>query len=179
MLSLIEPVSPPAANTSCPVTTATWLADYCLMALSTQPSHNAPYKQQHLFNSSFSETTQVCRYQKGKIQFGFYWHWVTVVSAAPRSKQITMPASHHQFFYTPNDISATQLIAAKHWRPIAPYKINTYSKVWFKHKRKKNIIPKTQQFIIICCRRTNTMYIACYTWLALWAAAFYNLRSSR
>ena len=48
----------------------------------------------HTFNSSFSGTTQVSRYQKGKNQSGFYWskrQWVAVASAGPCASQHLAP----------------------------------------------------------------------------------------
>jgi len=37
-----------------------------------------------------------------------------VCKSAPRSKQITMPAPHHSFFYRPDALPATQPTASKH-----------------------------------------------------------------
>ena len=41
--------------------------------------------------------------------------WATCKSA-PRSRQITMPASHHSVFYRPDALPAAQPTASKHWR---------------------------------------------------------------
>ena len=57
----------------------------------------------HPFNGPFSRTTQVSRYQKGKSNLGFTEasgsgiSW-SICKSAPRSRQITMPAHHAQFF---------------------------------------------------------------------------------
>jgi len=77
--------------------------------------HDTEETNTHLFNSPFSGTTQVSRYQRGKTnQSGFYWRrdsewqWHQLLSthynsflyaslickSAPRSRQITMPAPH-------------------------------------------------------------------------------------
>jgi len=69
------------------------------------------------FNSPFSGTTRVSRYQKGKTNLDFTeardseWLWHQLgnmqVSDAPHSSQITMPATQH-FFDRPNALPATQ-----------------------------------------------------------------------
>ena len=56
----------------------------------------------HTFNGSFSRTTRVSRYQKGKTNLDFteardsewQWHQLGMCKSAPRSRQITMPAPH-------------------------------------------------------------------------------------
>jgi len=64
----------------------------------------SPYDR-HAFNGPFSGTTQVSQYQKGKTnldfteardsEYGISW---AVCKSAPRSRQITMPATHHSVF---------------------------------------------------------------------------------
>ena len=77
----------------------------------------------HPFNSPFSGTTRVSRYQKGKriwillkqetvSSSGISW---AICKSAPCSRQITMPAPHHSVFYRPDAFPATQPTASKHW----------------------------------------------------------------
>ena len=44
---------------------------------------------------------------------GISW---TICKSAPRSRQITMPATHHSVFYRPDALPAAQPTASKHWR---------------------------------------------------------------
>jgi len=44
---------------------------------------------------------------------GISWN---ICKSAPRSRQITMPASHHSVFRRPDALTATQPTASKHWR---------------------------------------------------------------
>jgi len=44
---------------------------------------------------------------------GFSW---AICKSAPRSIQITMPATHHSFFYRPDALPVAQPTASKHWR---------------------------------------------------------------
>jgi len=70
----------------------------------------------HPFNGPFSGTTQVSRYQKGKINLDFteardsewQWHPLGHMMSAPRSRQITTPAPHRSVFYRPDALPATQ-----------------------------------------------------------------------
>ena len=63
--------------------------------------HNT-YTHTHTFNGSFSRTTRVSRYQKGKTNLDFteardsewQWHQLGMCKSAPRSRQITTPAPH-------------------------------------------------------------------------------------
>jgi len=83
----------------------------------------------HLFNGTLSGTTRVSWYQKGKTNLdlleqktvrGSGISWV-VCKSAPRSWQITMPASHHLVFYRPDALPAAlkaQLCPAGHARVI-------------------------------------------------------------
>jgi len=62
-------------------------------------THTHTHTHTHPFNSSFSGTTRVSRYKKGKTRR----QWVAVASArpcksAPSSRQITTPAPHHSVF---------------------------------------------------------------------------------
>ena len=71
----------------------------------------------HPFNGSFSGTTQVSQYQKGKTNLdfteargsGISW---AICKSASRSRQITMPAPHH-IFYRLDALPATQPTALK------------------------------------------------------------------
>jgi len=78
----------------------------------------------HPFNGPFCGTTRVSRYQKGKpiwillkqetvSSSGISW---AICKSAPRSRQVTMPAPHHSFFYRPDALPAAQPTASKHWR---------------------------------------------------------------
>ena len=44
---------------------------------------------------------------------GISW---TIYKSAPRSRQITAPATHHWSFYRPDALPAAQPTASKHWR---------------------------------------------------------------
>ena len=84
------------------------------------------YTHTHPFNGPFSGTTWVSRYQKGKTNLdllkqetvsssGVSW---TICKSAPRSRQVTTPASHHSVFYRPDAFPAAQPTASKHWRQV-------------------------------------------------------------
>jgi len=65
------------------------------------------YTHKPPFNDPLSGTTGMIRYQKGKTNLDFteardsewQWHQLGHMQAAPRSRQITMPAPHHLVFY--------------------------------------------------------------------------------
>ena len=90
-------------------------------------SHNKGHTRTQPFNSPFSRTTRVGRYQKGKTNLDFteardsewQWHQLGICKSAPRSRQITTPAPHHSVFYRPDALPVTQPTASKHWRQIA------------------------------------------------------------
>ena len=44
-------------------------------------------------------------------------HWA-IRKSAPRSRQITMPATHHSVFYRPDALPVAQPTESKHWRQI-------------------------------------------------------------
>jgi len=79
------------------------------------------YAHTHTFNGPFSGTTQVSRYQKGKINLDFteardsewQWHQLGHMQVC-NSLQTTMPATHHSVFYRPDALPATQPTASKH-----------------------------------------------------------------
>jgi len=82
------------------------------------------YTHTHPFNSPFSGTTQVSRYQKGKQIWiileqetvsGSGISWV-ICKSAPCSGQTTMPAPHHSAFYRPDALPVAQPTESKHWR---------------------------------------------------------------
>jgi len=69
----------------------------------------------HPFNGTLSETDRVSQYWKGKtnpdlleqetaMSSGIIW---AICIYTPRSRQITMPASHHSVFYRPDALPAT------------------------------------------------------------------------
>ena len=53
---------------------------------------------------------------------GISW---AICKSAHRSRQITMPAPHHSFFYRPDALPAAQPTVSKHWRHPLSY---TYAK---------------------------------------------------
>ena len=75
----------------------------------------------HPFNSPFSGTAQVGRYQKSKTNLdlteardsGISW---AICKSAPCSRQIIMPAAHHSVFYRPDALPAAQPTVSKHCR---------------------------------------------------------------
>ena len=87
-------------------------------------NHTNTHTHTHPFNGPFSGTTRVGRYQKGKTNLDFteardsewQWHQLGICKSAPRSRQITMPASHHSVFYRPDALPAAQPTVSKHWR---------------------------------------------------------------
>ena len=89
-----------------------------------RPDLISKHTHTHPFNGPFSGNTQVSRYQKGKPIWillkqetvsgsGISW---AICKSAPRSRQITMPASHRLVFYRPDALPAAQPTASKHWR---------------------------------------------------------------
>ena len=78
----------------------------------------------HLFNGPLSGTTRWAGTRKVK-PIGILLKQETVsgndiswaiCKSAPRSRQITMPATHHSVFYRPDALPAAQPTASKHWR---------------------------------------------------------------
>jgi len=68
-----------------------------------------------------SGTTWVSRYQKGKTNLDFTEETVSgsgiswaICKSAPRTRQITTPATHHSVFYRPDALPAAQPTASKH-----------------------------------------------------------------
>jgi len=80
------------------------------------------YTHTHPFNGPLSGTTRVSRYEKGKTNLDFIgardsewqWHQLGMCKSAPRSRQITTPASHHSVFHRPDALPAAQPTASKH-----------------------------------------------------------------
>jgi len=78
--------------------------------------------KKHPFNGPFTKTTWVSQYQKGKTNLDFteardsewQWHQLGICKSAPRSRQITMPATHHSVFFKLDALPAAQLTASKH-----------------------------------------------------------------
>ena len=61
---------------------------------------------------------------------GISW---AICKSAPRSRQITMPATHHSVFYGPDALPATQPTVSMHWRHnqhYQPTKLFTSSKFY-------------------------------------------------
>ena len=54
---------------------------------------------------------------------GIRW---AICKSAPRSRQITTPASHHSVFYRPDALPAAQPTASKHWRQSKYTNTNQY-----------------------------------------------------
>jgi len=74
----------------------------------------------HPFNSPFSGTTRVSRYQKGKTNLdfteivsgsGISW---AICKSAPCSRQTITPAPHNSVFYRPDALPTTQPTVSKH-----------------------------------------------------------------
>ena len=83
--------------------------------------HKGTHTHTHPFNSLFSGTTRVSRYQKGKTNLDFTKATVSgsgirwdICKSASRSRQITMPAPHHSVFYRPDALPAAQPTASMH-----------------------------------------------------------------
>jgi len=55
-------------------------------------------------------------------------NWAICKSVAPRSRQTTMPAPHHCFFYRPDALTDTKPTVLKHWYEGIGMKYN-YSEV--------------------------------------------------
>jgi len=69
----------------------------------------------HLFNSPFSGTTRVSRYQKGKpiwilLKQETVSSWA-ICKSAPCIRQITTPAPHHSVFYRPDALPGSGVFA--------------------------------------------------------------------
>ena len=62
--------------------------------------------------------------------------WV-ICKSAPRSRQITMPAPHHSFFYRPDALPAAQPTASKHWRHWTWNIMNKSAKESHRHRLSK------------------------------------------
>ena len=63
---------------------------------------------------------------------GISW---AICKSAPRSRQITTPASHHSVFYRPDALPAAQPTVSKHWRPKWQSKWHNVA-IYNKHKTK-------------------------------------------
>jgi len=76
----------------------------------------------HPFNVPFSKTTQVSRYQKGKINLDFteardsewQWHQLGHMQVCTSLQTDTTPAHHRSVFYRPDALPAAQPTASKH-----------------------------------------------------------------
>jgi len=89
----------------------------------THTPHTHTHTNTHTFNSPFSRTTRVSRYQKGKTNLDFTaardseWRWHQLghmqVCTSLQTDNVT---HHHSVFYRPDALPATQPTASKHWR---------------------------------------------------------------
>jgi len=70
------------------------------------PGKPAPEKQNHSGQTNLDQLKQ-------EIVCGSGISWA-ICKFAPRSKEITMPASHHSVFYRPDALPATQPTASNH-----------------------------------------------------------------
>jgi len=75
----------------------------------------------HPFNSPFSGSTQVSRYQKTNLDFtgarDSEWQCISwaICKSAPCTRQITTPVPHHSVFYRPDALPAAQPTSSKHY----------------------------------------------------------------
>jgi len=78
----------------------------------------------HPFNSPFSGTTQVSRYQKGKTNLDFteardsewQWHQLEHMQVCTLLQTDNHANTHHSVFYRPDSLPAAQPTAWKNWR---------------------------------------------------------------
>ena len=82
----------------------------------------------HPFNSLFSKTTWISRYQKGKSNLYFNEarddgilgcsgiSWTICKQSAPCCRPITTPTPHRLIFYRPDALPVAQPTVSKHWR---------------------------------------------------------------
>ena len=91
--------------------------------ISDQNTHTHTHTHTHTFNGPFLGLPRWAGTRKVKPIWillkqqtvsgsGFSW---AICKSAPRSIQITMPATHHSFFYRPDALPAAQPTASKHW----------------------------------------------------------------
>ena len=122
------------------------------------------HKERDLFNGPLSRTTRVSRYQKGKPIWillkqetvsgsGISW---AVCKSAPHSRQITMAAPHHSFFYRPDALPAAQPTASKHWRQILMHKATDKYRSTFCHLL-------TQKWLKAYAQTTTINDLRCHT----------------
>jgi len=75
-------------------------------SMHTLHTHTHTHTHTQRLTALFSRTTQVSGYQKGKTNLDFteardsewQWHQLGICKSAPRSRQITTPATHHSVF---------------------------------------------------------------------------------
>ena len=58
---------------------------------------------------------------------GISW---AICKSAPRSRQITMPATHHLVSYRPDALPAAQPTASKHWKYISITQLSQITNFW-------------------------------------------------
>ena len=126
------------------------------LAVTKQHTHT----HTHTFNGSFSGTTRVSRYQKGKTNLDFTEQetvsgsgirWALCKSARC-SRQITTPAPHHSVFYRPDALPAAQRTASKHWRPKLYVHKNTTWKKYNSVYKQRWTNKHSQQYSILAER---------------------------
>ena len=70
-----------------------------------------------------------------------------ICKSAPRSRQITTPASNHSVFYRPDALPAAQPTVLKHWRPL----LLVVTVCGYNLKRKKNNKPSPELLTLLIC----------------------------
>ena len=93
-----------------------------MLSTGADDSRSYSHTHTHTFNSPFSGTTQVSRYQKGKTNLDFIgardgewqWHQLGHMQICTSLQTYTMPAPHHSVFYRPDALPAAQPTASKH-----------------------------------------------------------------
>ena len=116
---------------------------------------------QHPFNGRLSGTTEVSRYQPIWILLeqetvsgsGISW---AICKSAPRSRQITMPATHHSVFYRPDALPTAQPTASKHWKQSINSALFTRWQQWCGH-----LLSVLQQLVIISLHHNNIWPMFC------------------
>ena len=84
-------------------------------------THARTHTHTHTFNSPLSGWASTRKVKwiwillKQETVSGSGIRWA-ICKSAPRSRQITMPASHRSVFYRPDALPAAQPTASKHWR---------------------------------------------------------------
>ena len=99
---------------SCTYTVRSLASTSKYSAIRTISTDKHTHAHTHTFNGSFWGLP-IWILLKQETVSGSGISWATCQSA-PRSRQITTPASHHSVFYRPDALPAAQPTASKHWR---------------------------------------------------------------